>query len=91
MSVVKDQARPSATAVQIIEAPYEIPLVIYQPVSEGGLLSEIGDDSVHDHREFDADPLPAIEYSNGGGSIGLSPFASVPGAGHPGMMSPGTV
>jgi ribosomal protein S27E len=90
-SVVKEQPRPPATMVQIIEIPLATPLAIYQPISEAGLLSKVGDDSAHDHREFESDPLPAIEYSTGGGSIGLSPFTSVPGAARPGMMSPGVV
>jgi hypothetical protein len=77
--------------MRIIETPNAIPSAIYRPVSEASPLSKLGDDSTHDHREFHSDPLPAGEYSTGGGSISLSPFTSVPGVARPGMASPGVV
>jgi hypothetical protein len=49
------------------------------------------EDPVHDHREFDAEPIPASEYSAGGGDSILSPHTSVPGRARPGMASPGAV
>jgi len=52
---------------------------------------KLGDDSAHDHREFDSDSPLAIEYSIGGGSISLSPFTSAPGAARADMACPGMV
>ena len=89
--VVKQQPTPPSAVVRIIETPIANPLAINRPVSEASPLSRIGDDSAHDHREFDSDSLRAGEYSAGGGSISLSPFTSMPGAARPGMATPGMV
>jgi hypothetical protein len=89
--VVKQQPTPPSAVVRIIETPIANPLAIFWPVSEANPLCKLSDDSAHDHREFDSDPLPAGEYSAGGGSISLSSFTSVPGAARPGMASPGVV
>src|SRR6266536_5388199 len=67
------------------------PLTIYRPVSAASLPVKLGDDSAHDHREFDSDSPLAIEYSIGGGSISLSPFTSAPGAARADMACPGMV
>lgn len=82
---------PPSVTVSIIEMPMSNPLAVYLP-AQAGLASRADSDSPHDHREFDSDPIPAGEYSaGGGGSISHSPFTSVPGLAHPGRMTPGAV
>jgi hypothetical protein len=48
-----------------------------------------GDEELHDHREFDANPVPAAEYGAVGGSANAASFASVPGKAVPGLTTPG--
>lgn len=90
--VVEHHPAPAqSTALHTIETlPWE-PSAFYRPVSEASLHAELGDDSPHDHREYDPDPISVVEYSTGGGSTATSPFTSVPGLARPGMMSPGRV
>jgi hypothetical protein len=89
--VMKQQVTPAPAIVNVIETLPGDTLAVYVPVSETDLPVKLGDDSVHDHREFDPDTPPATEYSTGGSSISLSPFTSVPGAARPGMACPGMV
>jgi hypothetical protein len=48
-----------------------------------------GDEQFNDHREFDANPVPAAEYGAVGGSANAASFTSVPGKAVPGMITPG--
>jgi len=49
-----------------------------------------GDEQPHDHREFDANPVPKAEYGVIGGSASAASFSSVPGKAVPGLMTPGS-
>ena len=89
--MLRQQPTLSPAVVHVIETLPGSPMAVYRPISEASLLVKLEDDSPHDHREFDPDTPPAIEYGTDGDSIGLSPFTSVPGAARPGMMCPGMV
>jgi hypothetical protein len=48
------------------------------------------DEQPHDHRDFDANPVPGAEYAAFGGGASTASFSSVPGIAVPGVASPGS-
>jgi hypothetical protein len=58
---MKQHATPAPAIVNVIETLPGDTLAVYGPVSEADLPVKLGDDSVHDHPEFDPDTPPATE------------------------------
>lgn len=62
------QPQPTgACVVQVLHTRGNAPF--YAPLSRPGPVAKLADDQLHDHREYDPDPVRGAEYTAGGGTV----------------------